>query len=1058
MIGRTFSHYRIINTLGEGGMGVVYLAEDTHLHRQVAIKFPTCAPDETAAHRRFLGEARHASRLTHQHIATIYDYGETEDGCPFIVMELVRGESLSDVIARGSLTVARVIEIGIQIAEALEEAHTHGIVHRDIKPSNIRFERRGSIKVLDFGLAKQFDGEARLASDPNAPTLQTESGLLIGTPLYLSPEQFKGAQADARSDLFALGALLYECLAGRPAFSGANFVEIGAQVIHVEPPPLIGIVPGVTPEVEGIIRRLLAKNPATRYQSASEAITDLRHARARLTHDADFAPTLLSQENPWQENLSQADSWRRSKSPSSAPQHSDDAQASNPYLTTALAPHATAPQASDSRLTKFHADESVGARKPALTARTLSMFRRTMHRRLSAGSAIALALGAAALAVMLVWLVLFAWRDAPHVPSAEAARLYEAGVAQLRDGAPYSASKALQRAIEVDPQFALAHARLAEAWTELDYADRAKDALLNANALVPNREALPRRDALHLEAVIAIVMREYDRAAEAYRAVTRIEPNDAGAYVDLGRAFERAEKSPDALAAYAEAIARDGQYATAYLRQGVLHGRAQETDAALAAFNRAAELYDILGNIEGRAETLYQRGAMFDEAKRLADAERELRSALDLSRTTANAYQQIKVLLQLSSITYSQGDTAQASGMAREAIELAQSNDMGTLVARGLVDLGNVYFVNGDYKDAEGYFSQALDIAARQRARRAEARAACMLGNLRNRQGRLAEALPLIGRALAFWEPGGYRREAAQALIVAGRINRSQGDYKGALAAFERLMQAANDADDNALRASAHSALGGLFEDLERYADALRHFEQGYAIEQPLGEKFNIGYTLLNLAGMRWRLGRYAEAETALAEARAIAEQPRGSYKLLRAWTHLTGAQMRLSQRRFGDAQTEADRALALAGVDHKEIAVKAKGVIGAAQAASGANARGTQNGAEALALATQAGDARLLSNAQLRLAEILLAANADSPRAAELARAAQEQFSRHEQHESEWRARLVLNRAAQLGGNDAEAQTQAAHATAAFDRLRQRLASDYVESYLARPDVQFRL
>src|SRR5205085_4808238 len=217
MIGQTVSHYRILEKLGEGGMGVVYLAEDTHLGRRVAIKFPSSTSDEHNFRARFLREARSVSTLSHQHIAAIYDYGEMDvaekdKGQPFIVMELVKGDSLADLMHNGALTLKRGVEIVADVACALSEAHRHGIIHRDIKPSNVLINERGVVKVLDFGLAKQLREETIHSTNSGSPALPstwTRSGAVIGTPLYLSPEQARGAEIDERSDLFALGGLLY---------------------------------------------------------------------------------------------------------------------------------------------------------------------------------------------------------------------------------------------------------------------------------------------------------------------------------------------------------------------------------------------------------------------------------------------------------------------------------------------------------------------------------------------------------------------------------------------------------------------------------------------------------------------------------------------------------------------------------------------------------------------------------------------------------------------------------------------------------------------------------
>src|ERR1022692_782286 len=285
MVGETVSHYRIVSRLGSGGMGVVYLAEDTHLARQVAIKFSTAAPEDGQYRARFLREARAASALNHPHIARIYDYGETAAGQPFIVMELVTGEDLARLLHRGGMSVAQALRIVEEVAEALGEAHRHGIVHRDIKPGNIVINERGQVKVLDFGLAKQFGQSAQpdISQTQRETSAETAAGTVLGTPSYMSPEQAREAPLAPRSDLFSLGSVFYECLIGRPPFSGTNSVDILAAVLHVEPPPPSQLDAQIPVSLDRIALKALAKNPEARYQAAGEMIADLRAERNALS-------------------------------------------------------------------------------------------------------------------------------------------------------------------------------------------------------------------------------------------------------------------------------------------------------------------------------------------------------------------------------------------------------------------------------------------------------------------------------------------------------------------------------------------------------------------------------------------------------------------------------------------------------------------------------------------------------------------------------------------------------------------------------------------------------
>src|SRR6185436_18298515 len=285
MIGQTVSHYRILEPLGEGGMGTVYLAEDTHLGRRVAIKFPSVNSDSHDYRARFLREARAVSELSHPGIATLFDYGETKEGRPFLVMELARGRSLSEVMQKGELNLPRAVEIVRDVALALVEAHARGVIHRDIKPSNIMIDDKGQVKVLDFGLAKQLNKDAVASAQPEAQTLlstETRSGVVLGTPAYLSPEQAMGDAVDGRSDLFAVGTLLYESITGRTPFPGNSFIEIAANVLHFEPKPPSKLNSLIPRELDFITMKALAKKPAKRYQSAKELISDLNSVKDRL--------------------------------------------------------------------------------------------------------------------------------------------------------------------------------------------------------------------------------------------------------------------------------------------------------------------------------------------------------------------------------------------------------------------------------------------------------------------------------------------------------------------------------------------------------------------------------------------------------------------------------------------------------------------------------------------------------------------------------------------------------------------------------------------------------
>ena len=287
MVGTTIFHYKILEKIGQGGMGEVFLAQDTSLDRKVALKFlPEDLQEDPTARKRFLREAKSSAALDHPYICHIHEVGES-DGKDFIAMEYVEGQTLKDKLASGPLPLKQALETAVQIAGAMEKAHEKKIVHRDLKPSNIMLTPQGHVKVMDFGLAKQLIPTEGVGSQEQALTALTKTGVTLGTLAYMSPEQLRGEEVDTRSDVFSFGVLLYEMMAGVNPFLKPQRMETASAILRDEPSPLSSCAPEVPERLEHIVKKMLPKQVDDRYESAREVRVELE---GLLTGAVPFIP------------------------------------------------------------------------------------------------------------------------------------------------------------------------------------------------------------------------------------------------------------------------------------------------------------------------------------------------------------------------------------------------------------------------------------------------------------------------------------------------------------------------------------------------------------------------------------------------------------------------------------------------------------------------------------------------------------------------------------------------------------------------------------------------
>lgn len=980
MIGRTISHYRVISQLGEGGMGVVYLAEDTTLGRRVAMKFLSTTTREYRA--RFLREARAVSALTHPNIATVFDYGETSDSQPYIVMELINGQPLNEKLRDGSLPLPEAVRIVSAMAEALGEAHHQGVVHRDVKPSNVVITERGQVKVLDFGLVKHMFEPITLAGDPNQKTLpstRTRSDVIVGTPLYLSPEQATGKAIDGRSDLFALGAVLYECMTGRSAFSGGSVIEIGAQVIHVNPSVPSKLNDRIPPELDRITMKAIQKKLDERYQTAQEFVADLQRVLPALDNNG----------------------YRTGRSTESQEARTATASA----LTTMIEPF----------------------RRPGPN---VGIF----------------ILAILAVALLVGWTAVKWWKPAAYVPPPEAQAMYDKGTDALRYGAFLQATKAFEETVRIDSTFAMAHARLGEAWYELDYADRARDELLKAQPPGGSAWSLARLDVLHHDAIHDTVTHDFEGAIKANREIARLLPDDAQVYVDLGRAYEKNDQVPEAIESFVKATELAPQHPTAFLRLAIMYGKQINLKAAFEKFERADTLYQAAGNFEGQAEVAYQRGFLLNQNDKYVEAQPQLEHALDLARTTHSVYEEVKSLLKLGEVIDGQGSVDQGRAYMQQGIDLAQRNGIDNYVKRGLIDMGNSFMLKKEYAEAQKYFQQSLELSQRQKDPRNIARAFLSLAIVSQRFDKPDDALSYVEQALPFYQRGGYRRETLQAFAILARTKKKRGENEAALQGFEQELKIAQFLGEQSLIAQATVDIGLVMMTQARYPEALTHFEEGYRIAQASNNKGQAALYLINRANALWNLGRYDEAKPLLAELADSVTRPEG--KGFATWYYISTARLAVTERDFAAARRQAQNAIKVATL----TPLTETALLGWAQGLSGAQA-GRANCQKAVDMLTPTTDVEDAAEARFALAETQLQTG-DRAGALKNSLDSQQLFARLGKQDFEWLALLIAARAS--NGDAHQVQEFASRAETLLAGLQQKWSNNNYQTYLSRPDVNF--
>ena len=639
-------------------------------------------------------------------------------------------------------------------------------------------------------------------------------------------------------------------------------------------------------------------------------------------------------------------------------------------------------------------------------------------------------------------------------PSAESLAWYQSGAVALRDNTYYRAVRALERATALDPSFVLAHARLADAYNELDNSERAKSEMLLALGTRRGHAITQQTDSLYVEALNRTLLGDFPGAIRIYSELeNRVSsPEKAQVLVDLGRARERNDEIPKALEAYHDAAQLDPQNAAAHLRAAILlGGRQLKLSDANAEFDRAASIYEALSNTEGEAEVLFQRGYLASLTRRLPDARAALERAIQLSRAISTEHQELASLLQLSIVAYYSGDADQAQQIASNAVDRARRAGMASLAARGLSNLGFTETQKGDYGRGEKAFRDALDLAARQQMSRNEARARFGLASLHELRGAPTMALDEIAPALSFFHKAGFRLEELQCLTVIARANRDLGQDAEALSAFQREISAAETVDDRQQIALAEQGAASVLFDEEHWPEALAHFRRYYEMAKSISDREGMGRGLVNQAAVQWRLGRYNDAQRLLADESATSSN--AIAPPLAAYLAETRAGLALSRGDFQDAEKEARRASTNPAAT-PGIRSDAEWIAGLAQARAGRIREGKRLAAKSIDTSSKLASKVDLADARLALSEILLLGG-ESVAAQDEAQAALEIFHFEVRNELGWRALAILARAKRQLGDQAGAAAYAAQASERLTDLGRMWNPDDFGTYLGRPDIR---
>jgi serine/threonine protein kinase len=953
------NRFKITRPLGSGGMGEVYEAQDLELGR-IALKI---IRSDIAAHyeilSRFKTEVQLARKVGNPHVCRVHELfalpaSQADPPTFFLTMEFLEGVTLSEKVRlEGPQPWRRARAIGVEICTGLQAIHQAGIVHRDLKSGNIMLVPRNGTTcavVMDFGLAR-----GSTSGTSETVTYATGPGAIAGTPAYMAPEQFEGAEVTPATDIYALGVVLYELVTGKLPFASGN--PVGAAVSRGKHPLRASSVRlGVPHHFDDVIEKCLRYEAEERYQSADEVASSLNAHPLSFRRLLDRRPVVL-----------------RSKG--------------------------------------------------------------------------VLAIAVSVLVLTLLGSLLWFRAHRYHPPSREVQRWYDAGLAALREGTYLKATRALQVAVDNDKNFALGHARLADAWSELDFAGRAQNEMLLASA--PESDAnLPAQDRMYIEAIRSTLTHEFLTAANKYRAILDALPEQEKAfgYVDLGRAQEKAGNFDEAAKDFELASQQDRDDPAAFVRLGILRNRQQDVSGGESAFKRAEALYQNSSNEEGLAEIAYQRGYAENIRGDSAHAMSSLQKSLAIARQIPSAQLEIRALTQMSNVNYEKGNSSEAIENASQAIKLARENQLEYWTGDGLMRLGNAYLSNHELDKAEDSLQSSLALAQQLHQPRLEANANLSLASVRDQERRWDESISFAQAALKYYEGAGMTNNAISASILIVREQQNNRDLTAALESAKQLLHVSQKSVNPALTEISEELMGDILSGLERYPESLSHFQESLRIARSIRE--NEPYQALHCADVLWILGRFDEAREMLGVALTV-EDPG-----IISEAELDRANILMAQQKFAQVISLTNRALQPRGSNASPDDLPQFQLLRArAELFLGQNRAAADDVRKLLQLNQKEDDEEAESHIKVVQAEVYR--RSGSPLIAEpLVDSACHYFLRSGKQESQWLSVLEQARVYRASGKLQESKASAKVALDILNTFEQTWPPADYSSYTKRPDI----